>query len=185
MKNKIIVLFIFVFVIIIVVLKTTVAYPSKLFVNTNVIEYTDNKNDLYNNIYNFIDKNDNLLIALSSYELSNVLNENYDFLERFSVNYIIDNIENYENIIVDNYISVNDIYKITENIFGKSYYYVNEKNEVKLVKDNRRFKEKINDLKIVEDEDYVNAIVRYNNPSYKYRLKLEEDRLVIENIEVL
>lgn len=185
MKTKIVVAFIFVFIVLMVLFDTTVAYPSKLFINTNVIENTDNKEELYNNIYSFIEKNDDLLIALSSYELSDILSNNYDFLKRYAVNYIIDNINDYENKINNNYISVDEIYKITDNVFGKNYFYINDLNKVELVKDDRRFRKDIRNLKVDNNGNYVSVIVNYGDISYKFILLEKEDRLIVENIEVL
>ena len=64
--------------------------------NTSVIENAGEKlilkydsSDLETDIYNYIDMIDDILIPVSSYTMSDVLSENYDFLVLFAINYIL------------------------------------------------------------------------------------------------
>lgn len=186
MKKNVFLLICITLVFLIVITKYTIAIDeTKLLINTTVIENSADEQELYNNIYNFINKNDDLLIGLSSFETSNTLSENYDYLKNYAINYIIDNKKNYLDKITNNEIDINEIYKITNNVFGKSYFYIENNNKIKLEKDERRFNLEISNLKIEKSKENINAIVNYSNITYKYTLIDKKDRLIIENIEVL
>ena len=169
-----------------IIIKNTFAIEeTKLYQNTQVIENNTNGEILYNNIYNFISRNDDILISLATYEESIILNENYDFLLNFAINYIIDNKEYYKEKIVNKQINKEEIYKITNNIFGVSYFYINDKKEIKLEKDERRFNLKIEKIDYEKKEDTLYVNVKYDNIAYKYTLEEKKDRYIIKNIEVL
>ena len=188
MKNEmkvILVLLIIIGIIFILINNNTMAMEDINYINTTIIENNNDNKILYNNIYNFIDKKDDLLIALSSYELSNTLSQNYDFLKKFAINYIIDNKEYYSDKIKDNKIDINEVYKITNNIFGIDYFYISDEEAIELIKDDRRFNMKIKSLDINKNNNYVEVIADYSSLKYKYILFIKEDRLVINNIEVL
>ena len=186
--NIFIVLFITLLLVSLTVNKTfAIDYDDSLVIS---IKYSDNDDRLYNNIYNFIDKNDDLLIGLSSFEMSNILNENYDYLVKYAINYIIDNRKYYNNLITDNHIATTEIYKITDNVFGRNKFYIESNDKIELIKDDIRFDMILDRLNIIEkNNDYVIIVCDYSidniNMKYKYSLLKKNERLIIENIEVL
>ena len=136
--------------------------------------------------------NDNLLIGLPSFEISNTLNENYDYIVRFAQNYILDNKDKYQEKIINNYIDIEEIYMITDDFFGKRDFYINNitNNKVLLTKDDRRFGMNIKNLTISEiTTDIAIANVEYTNEyttiTYKYTFEILDNKMIIKNIEVL
>ena len=87
---------------------------------TKKITYYEDEDLLVQNIKEFIAQNDDILIALSSYEDGEALSDNYDYMTNIAINYISDNKDNYQDKIEDNMIDIKYIYEITYNFFGKS-----------------------------------------------------------------
>lgn len=173
-------------------INSSLAIEEVYYTRTDIINYNSNEEQLYNNIYNFIDTNDNLLIGLSNYETSENLNDNYDYIVDVAINYILDNINNYQNKITNNYINIEEIYKITDNFFGKNNFYIEEteNNKIKLISNTRRFKMNIKNLNIINiNNNEIKINVEYTNEyttiSYQYILEIIEDKVIIKNIEVL
>lgn len=111
--------------------------------NTNnidlVLEDNDKIDDFRIELLNYIDLVDNRLIPNASFSLSNKLNENYDFMTKFAISFILDNKEyydiingevckytdEYKNVYeTSEYIKLDKIYEITGNVFGVEYYYI-------------------------------------------------------------
>ena len=68
---------------------TNNTYAYQYNVDNYTLFYKNNKDELESDIKKYIDDIDDLLIANSSYELSNNLSENYIFLVNFAMDYII------------------------------------------------------------------------------------------------
>ncbi len=155
------------------------------------LKYDENVNLLYKRIYDFILENDDLLIGLSSYNMSDILDENYDYMVKVAVNYVIDNKDNYE-FISDNMISLDEIFKITDYFFDKRDFYVStdDTDMVKLVLYDKRFKLDISDMSIISNNsDGVLVNVLYDNDnmvsSFNFYFGRNDDKLYVKNIEVV
>lgn len=90
-------------------------------------------------LYNYIDIVDDSLIVNSSFNISDKLNENYDFLTNFAISFILNNEEYYDikfgdeyvyrdlygnEFRTNKYINIDKIYEITNQVFGVKYYYI-------------------------------------------------------------
>lgn len=185
-------------------------YAYQYNVDNYTLFYKDNKDELESDIKKYIDDIDDLLIANSSYELSDNLSENYIFLVNFAMDYIINNYEVYkEKIIkldkyeyvdrdlnkkiVDDYIDIEEIYNITFKYFGiKNFQIINDNvniidNYISLTDyTERRFKLKISFISISYDNNKVLVNVLYDNDcKYLYTFNNYNNVLKINNIEVL
>ena len=166
------------------------------FDNTYAIMHIDDDKLIYNEneeimkieIYNYIDKIDNILIPNSSYTYSDILIENYDFLERFSVNYILSNISLYiENInIIDNiqYVKKEIIYESTKRYFNVDKFYIEDM--VILENNEKLFDLKIKNINYAIDNNFVNVDVIYeNNVFYTYTFTMDSNlNMYLYNVEV-
>ena len=96
-------------------------------VKTNLF-YNEDKNQLKEDLQVYIDFVDDYIIPNSSYEMSCYLNENYDFLVYFAMDYILDNYEYYSEKIIykgnNKYISIEEVYNITDKYFGVRDFYI-------------------------------------------------------------
>lgn len=158
---------------------------------TKKITYYEDENLLVQNIKEFIAQNDDILIALSSYEDGEVLSDNYDYMTNIAINYISDNKDNYQDKIEDNMIDIKYIYEITYNFFGKKNYYIKDQidNKIPLIKINKRFKMNLDSIKIkIIKNSSIEAYTRYilgkETMNYKYIFKIENNEIYLENIEV-
>lgn len=191
----------------------------KSFANDNVIEdnfnlnleYNEDKNIFKNDLYNYIDLIDNSLFAMSSFSMSDTLNENYDFLIDFAISFILNNEEQYKDDIIvgeeyvyiddfgnkytsNRYVNIELIYDITNSIFGKrDYVVINEQINVSnnlipllLIKDNVSF------MDISEISDYslfgnkYNVYVKYRDIDLEYIYVFDniDGRLILNNVLV-
>lgn len=189
---------------------TNNTYAYQYNVDNYTLFYKDNKDELESDIKKYIDDIDDLLIANSSYELSDNLSENYIFLVNFAMDYIINNYEVYkEKIIkldkyeyvdrdlnekiVDDYIDIEEIYNITFKYFGiKNFQIINDNvniidNYISLTDyTERRFKLKISFISTTYDNDNILVYVSYeNNCKYLYTFNNYNNVLKISNVEVL
>lgn len=185
-------------------------YAYQYNVDNYTLFYKNNKDELESDIKKYIDDIDDLLIANSSYELSDNLSENYIFLVNFAMDYIINNYEVYkEKIIkldkyeyvdrdlnekiVDDYIDIEEIYNITFKYFGiKNFQIINDNvniidNYISLTDyTERRFKLKISSISISYDNNKVLVNVLYDNDcKYLYTFNNHNNVLKINNIEIL
>jgi hypothetical protein len=158
---------------------------------TKKITYYEDEDLLVQNIKEFIAQNDDILIALSSYEDGEVLSDNYDYMTNIAINYISDNKDNYQDKIEDNMIDIKYIYEITYNFFGKNNYYIKDQidNKISLIKINKRFKMNLDSIKIkIIKNNNIEAYTRYilgkETMNYKYIFKIENNEIYLENIEV-
>lgn len=158
---------------------------------TKKITYYEDEDLLVQNIKEFIAQNDDILIALSSYEDGEVLSDNYDYMTTIAINYISDNKDNYQDKIEDNMIDIKYIYEITYNFFGKKNYYIKDQidNKIPLIKINKRFKMNLDSIKIkIIKNSSIEAYTRYilgkEIMNYKYIFKIENNEIYLENIEV-
>lgn len=168
-----------------------------------------NKDILSNDIKNFIDLVDNDIIINSSYNMSNTLNQNYDFLTRFVSSFVLNNSEyfniktgdNYKYIddygreyTTDKYIDIDLFYDITKRIFGVEYFYILDdglviEDKVLLVDmEEDNFNMEIDTInKIDSYNNYYLVYVRYSDMDidYIYRFDiLSDNRLVINNLSI-
>ena len=158
---------------------------------TKKITYYEDEDLLVQNIKEFISQNDDILIALSSYEDGEILSDNYDYMTNIAINYILDNKDNYQDKIEDNMIDIKYIYEITYNFFGKKNYYIKDQidNKIPLIKINKRFKMNLDSIKIKiiknsRIEAYTKYILGKETMNYKYIFKIENNEIYLENIEV-
>ena len=190
--------------IIIILFSNTFAYKDN---KITEIFYTDDYDKLENDLYNYIDNIDDILIPLTSYNYSRILSNNYDFLVNFALRYISDNKDIYQDYIYDNYheyyyknnmvdtyVDLNLVYDITDKFFNKrDFYVINKELDIRddkislLIINNKHFDlslERITD--IIKERNRLTFIANYSNKiKYKYTfLILDDNRLVIENIEL-
>ena len=137
------------------------------------------------------------------------MNENYDFLTKFAISFILDNSEYYDIVIgeeyvyyddygneykTNKYIDVDKIYEITNSVFGVEYYHIlNKYLEINndmlplLILEEREFNSKIDSiLEIKKYDNYIDVIVRYldNNLDYVYKLEYIDNRLYISDLSI-
>jgi len=174
------------------------------------LEFVESELEFNNSIYSFIDLIDDSLIPTATFNMSNKLSDNYDFLTIFAIDFILNNEEYYKDDIVirndyiyddgynsyvtNKYISIDVIYDITYNILGKNnYYIVNEYLELEdnlipllLVKDYQFYMELEEILDIRKISNNYEVLVKYKDIDliYKYVFKIVDDRLVIDNLEI-
>ena len=184
MKKRYYIIFgIFIYFMCLTSFRTSYAYSYK----ENLI-YTDDKEVMIKELTNYINNIDNVLIPTTSYNYSNILIENYDFLVRYAVNYVIDNKDEYINDIIkiDNkeYISKDTVYEITNKYFNINNFYI-EEDKILLEKVNKRFRLKIENINYIK-EDYIKVNVLYENDvKYVYIFTYDEDNyMYLYNIEV-
>ena len=215
--NKKVLLIISIFLITGVVLLSRDSYASDIIEDNNnnnnnidlVLEDNDNIDAFKINLLNYIDLVDNRLIPNTSFSLSNKLNENYDFMTKFAISFILDNKEYYDIIngelyqYIDEYkntyetseyIKLDKIYEITNNVFGVEYYYIlNDYIEIKndiipLIKiDDISFDKKIDSiLDIYKYDQYMDVIVKYMDSDIEYVYTLENinNRYIISNLNI-
>ena len=187
------------------------------FANDNVVEdnfninleYNEDRNILKNDLFNYIDLIDNSLFAMSSFNMSDTLNENYDFLMDFAISFILNNEEIYKDDIVlgDEYVYIDDfgnkystnkyvnielIYEITNSIFGKRDYvvinnYLDIKNDLVpllLIKDNVSFMDIDNIIDVYLFGNKYNVYVKYKDIDLEYTYVFDkmDERLILNNI---
>lgn len=149
------------------------------------LDLYDNKDSdvLKNDLYNYIDLVDNIIIPNATYEVYDKLSDNYEFLTRFAISLILDNSDYYDVIIGDNYIyrneygieystnkyvNIDTIYEITNSVFGIDYYYiVNDYLDIKndlvplLEIDEHSFDMDIDSItNIIYNDDYIDVYVK-------------------------
>ena len=170
--------------------------------------YDNNDQDSFKNeLYNYIDIIDDSLISNSSFVMSDKLSENYDFLTKFAISFILDNEEYYDITLMDEYvytdiygndfktnkyINIDKIYEITNSVFGVDYYYIlndyidiNNDTVSLLELDNREFDVEIEKIVNIDRYDkYVDVVVKYmnNELEYVYRFEFIENRLFVSDL---
>ena len=195
MKERIFVLGLFLLVSFFLVDMTKGTYSYSYDIDKAVLFYNDDTEKLENDIKEYIGVIDNYLISNSSFDMSYYLNENYDFLVNFAIDYILGNIEYYhENIVIidnENYIDIENIYNITDKYFGVRDFYILNSNVngeyIQLINYNElEFNLSIVDVVVVSNSSEIVASVLYeNNVKYNYLFDNVNGVLKIKNIEVL
>ena len=172
-----------------------------------ILEY-DSVN-LEEEIYNYIDMIDDVLIPTSSYVMSDVLSDNYDFLTVFAINYILKNSDlfnqdikvldnytysdGYSNYSTNKYVNKDIIYKITDGVFNKrDYVIINDYLKINgdmvplLLLYNYEFEMTIDKLEVNKfDDNYIiNVNYKDNDLVYRYVFMRSNDRLILKNLEV-
>ena len=168
------------------------------------------KDKLNNNFYNYIDLIDDSVISTSSFVMSDVLSENYDFLTVFAIDFILKHIDDYRSDIVtlDNYtyndgyndyktnkyVSKDVIYGITNDVFGKKdYLIINEYLKLSydmvplLLIDKTDFAMELDEIvNVLQRGNNYEVSVKYrdNDLIYKYIFQQVDDRLILKNIEI-
>ena len=213
MKNKIIVssLIITIVVFLFVSLFRS-SYAKEEDINNISFELYDNENIeiLEDNIRYFIDLVDKDIILNSSYNFSSNLNENYDFLTKFAISFVLNNEsyfditygDNYNYIddygiqyVSNKYINIQDIYNVTNKIFGINYYYITDDNliidndMVLLVDFDKKDMEMILEdiINIDVSDNYYDVYVKYMNNDLVYVYRFEKalnNRLYISNLNI-
>lgn len=188
--------------------RDTFAYPYEL--DESVLFYENDKELLGENIKKYLEDIDDLLIVNSKYELSDVLVENYDFLVYFAMDYILRYYEIYqdkikvgneysyfnkdlEKMVTNQYISLNDIYEITDRFFGVSdFEFIN--NDIDIIDDyvsvidytENTFLLRLDDVVVEEKDGFILAYSYYEDGSvYVYTFSNDNMVLKLRNIEVL
>lgn len=190
------------------IFRTTFAYPYTL--DESVLFIDKNEDKMAAKIKIYLDDIDDLLIVNSSFELSDTLVYNYDFLVYFALDYILANYEYYYDEIkyLDNYtyftkefgekstnqyIALEEVYVITEKFFGIRDFEIISDN-IKIVDGYislidytlEDFSLSINNVAVKYEENMVEATVHYgDNISYLYTFENQDNVLKIRNIEVL
>ena len=170
--------------------------------------YNNNDQDSFKNeLYNYIDIIDDSLISNSSFVMSDKLSENYDFLTKFAISFILDNEEYYDITLMDEYvytdiygnkfrtnkyINIDKIYEITESVFGVGYYYIlndyidiNDDMISLLEIDNKEFDVDIDNIINIDRRDkYIDVVVKYmdNELEYVYRFEYIDNRLFVSDL---
>lgn len=185
----------FIFYQTIMILNKTLAIDETQIIDTPVtsINYSNDNNELQLYLYNAIEKYDDLLISLSSFEETDILSNNYDYMLKVASNYILDNKKYYSTKInKNNQINIEEIYLITKSLFNHTDFYIentDNNNTTKLEYIDDRFNNNIKTLKITEDlpaQVVVDVTYELNEEyTYKYIFYKEETILFIKNIEVV
>lgn len=190
------------------IFNTSFAYTYNL--EESTLFYEEDTERLEEKIKIYLNDIDDLLIVNSSFDLSDTLSYNYDFLVYFAIDYILKYKENFQDKIVtlqnysyttiegyeeenNQYIPLEEIYKITDKYFGiKNFEIIND--NVKIVNNyisltdytTSIFSLKINDISVQIKENQVLATVNYEmNTTYLYTFENQNNVLKIKNIEVL
>lgn len=157
------------------------------------LNYVEDSSVLKKDVYNFIDLIDDSLFVTSSYSMSSVLNENYDFLVDFAISFILNNEEHYKDKIVEGdkylyvdgfgneyvtykYIDLESVYEITNSVFGKRDYMIFNEHlkevdgfiPLLLLKDNISFMEIDEISDIIERSNQYEVFVKYKDVDYTY-----------------
>ena len=163
-----------------------------------------------NKIYDYIDMIDDEVIPMSSYAMSDILSDNYDFLTVFAIDFILKHAESYSDEITildsytyndgyrmyttNKYVSKNVIYKITEDVFNKRDYLIindylkltNDMVPLLLINDDN-FEMKIDKIiSVLESGNNYIVKVKYEDMDliYKYIFQKVDDRLILKNLEI-
>lgn len=212
MKKLFIFICLFLIIIIYLVIDNTYAINEEEYsniININLeLKNNNNYELLKEEIYNYIDLIDNTLIPLVT---TDNLNNNYEFMTNFAVNFILDNYDYYKSKIeildnytytndynntynTNNYIDVSYIYDITYKLFNKRDYLITNEyfsiidNKVSLIRLNDyNFKMEIDKILNINNEDNNLVVeVKYKNIDliYKYIFIINEDKLILNELSI-
>ena len=212
--NKKVILVISIFLVMGIVLLSRDSYASEVIEeNTNnidlILEDNSNMDEFRNDILNYIDLVDDRLIPNSSFSLSSKLNENYDFITKFIISFILDNreyydivngemyryIDEYKNVYeTKEYISLDKLYEISNSVFGVEYYYIlddyikidNDMIPLIMIDDISFDIEIERIIDIYKYDKYMDVVVKYVDSEIEYVYTFENinNRYVISNLNV-
>jgi len=174
------------------------------------LEYTTDKNKLMNDIHKFIDTIDDTLIPIYEYVEEINLNDNYQLLTRFSLNFILNNQKYYKKDIINGdsyqgidiygnkyttnkYVSLNLIYNITYSIFNRRYYHITnqeltiENSLVPLIGENYPIEmniEKILNITKKENNLLVNVKYKEFDFYYQYEFEINNQKITLKNLNI-
>ena len=209
-KKMLLLLGFFLFVIIVFnIFKNTYAYDYKDYDYT--LFYKDNESELTEDIKKYISDIDYLIYNNSEFSTYETLNDNYEFMVNFAIDYISmnkykykDNIvllepykyldKHHNNKVTNEYIDIDTIYDVTNKYFGvKDFTILNNNINIidKYISLSGTTKNKINleidSARISKDNDIITAAIKYKNDSetdYIYTFKINNNILKIYNVEV-
>lgn len=209
-KKMLLLLGFFLFVFIVFnIFKNTYAYDYKDYDYT--LFYKDNESELTEDIKKYISGIDYLIYNNSEFSTYETLNDNYEFMVNFAIDYISmnkykykDNIvllepykyldKHHNNKVTNEYIDIDTIYDVTNKYFGvKDFTILNNNINIidKYISLSGTTKNKINleidSASISKDNDIITAAIKYKNDSetdYIYTFKINNNILKIYNVEV-
>lgn len=176
-------------------------------INFNLFLNENNELEV-NEVEEYIDLVDDNIMTNSSFNVSSKLNENYDFLTRFAISFILDNLDYFEVVLGDDYkyideygreyisnkyIDLDTLYEVTNSIFGVDYYYILDQglivnDKVILVDFEQEFDMKIDRIDdIYIGNDHYDVYVKYIDSEIIYVYSFEvtyDNRLVISNLSI-
>lgn len=210
MKNKVLVIFIIIIMIFLCHMLTKETYSFDYDNYDYTLFFNEDKNILTEDIKKYISDIDYIIYYNSNYELYDKLNNNYDFMVNFAIDYIVNNIDRYQDdiVLLDNYTYYDKYYnKITTNkyinidkIYDITYKYFNVKDFIILNKNTNiinnyialassNYKNnylKVKDVSLSINNDDIVCYVRYenNDSNYIYKFKNYNNVLKLENVGV-
>ena len=210
MKNKYLILLTIIITLIIIHLnnKGTYSYEDTSF-DYNLF-YKEDDNELANDIKKYISDIDYIIYNNSNYEVYNNLNDNYEFMVNFAIDYIDKYLDKFKDDIVylDNYtyydkyyhelstnkyISIDKLYDITDKYFNmKDFVILNDNvhivnNYIALT--SNTYNESnlvIDNITLNKIDDYIIANITYMNSNtvYSYKFKNYNNILKLVNVGV-
>jgi len=174
------------------------------------LEYTMDKAKLQTNIYTFIDQIDDTLIPLYEYQDELNLNDNYQLLTNFALNFISNNLNYYQQKLIsgeiyeftdefgnesstNQYVPLDLIYEITSSIFNRKYYYITNKNltinnnQVPFLAKTHPIEmniEKIINITPKDSSVFVKVKYQEMDVYYQYEFELTGNKLTIKNLNI-
>lgn len=191
------------------IFKSTYAYDYSTYDYT--LFYKEDNKELTKDIKNYLSDIDYLIYNNSKFTIYDNLNDNYEFMVNFAIDYILmhkdkyqDNIvllepykytDNHHNSKVTNeYVDISTIYDITNKYFGiKDFIILN--NNVNIINKyislsgttNRKINLEIDSININKSNDHLVAVIKYKNDletNYIYTFIISDNVLKIYNVEV-
>lgn len=162
------------------------------------LEYTTNETILKNDLYNFINLIDNTLIPLYEYNDDLSLNDNYQFMTNFALNFISNNLTYYQSQIITNsssekYVPIDLIYKITNSVFNRRYYHITNPNltikndNILLNTENYPIEMQLANInKLTKNDNQLLVTVKYLEMDflYQYEFLITNNKLSLKNINI-
>lgn len=183
--------------------------PIQKIINLN-LEYTNNETILKNNLYNFINEIDDTLIPLYEYNEDLSLNDNYQFMTTFALNFISNHLDYYQNRLIsknvnqpsadsDNitattkYVPIDLIYEITSLVFNRRYYHITNPeltvtdNAIPLLVESYPIEMNLdNIINISKNNNTLLVNVKYQEMDfyYQYEFLITNKQLTLKNLNI-
>lgn len=186
------------------------SYAYSYDINDVTLFFDNDKDNMEEKIKIYLEDIDDLLVVNSSFEYSDMLVYNYDFLLHFSLGYIFEHQEYYSDKLkvmetfsymtkelvkkaTNQYVSVEEIYEITDKYFGiRDFEIINDNvnivnNYVSLIQyTENKFNLNIQNVEVEFDDTLIYAKVFYEYDNcYLYTFENKDQVLKIKNIEVV